>query len=213
VVPYAENNLGHHVGDDPHAVDANRAASVGAMHADRAVFMRQVHGSDVAFVDARTLGDIDGVDALVTDVPGVALGVLVADCVPVILQAQRAVGVAHAGRRGVRDGVVGRAVAALRQLDDGPLTAQVGPAICGACYEVPGPLQDEVAGAVPGTRSTTSKGTTGLDLRAGVVAQLRAAGVLDIRHHLACTAEDPAYYSYRRDGVTGRFAGIVVLDP
>jgi polyphenol oxidase len=115
------------------------------------------------------------------------------------------------GRRGVQHGVVASALTALRDLDAGPLRAWLGPAICGACYEVPAAMQAEVAGVVPETLSTTSRGTAGLDLRRGVAAQLRAAGVTAVRVSDVCTAEDPAYFSYRRDGVTGRFAGVAVL--
>jgi polyphenol oxidase len=106
---------------------------------------------------------------------------------------------------------VASALTALRDLDAGPLRAWLGPAICGACYEVPAAMQAEVAGVVPETLSTTSRGTAGLDLRRGVAAQLRAAGVTAVRVSDVCTAEDPAYFSYRRDGVTGRFAGVAVL--
>jgi YfiH family protein len=211
--PFAELNLAAHVGDDPSAVTDNRHRLADEMNVDRVVFMRQVHGVDVGIVAADTAAEVDSVDALVTDEPGVAIAVLVADCVPVVLAGARAVAVAHAGRRGTHHGVVGRAVAALRDLDDGPLRAWLGPSICGRCYEVPSRMQDEVAAVVPETRVTTNRGSTGLDLRAGVAAQLRAAGVADIHIDDTCTAEDPAYFSHRRDGLTGRFAGVALIQP
>jgi YfiH family protein len=174
--------------------------------------MRQVHGDDVAIVDAQSPGDVPEVDALVTDTAGLAIAVLVADCVPVIVAGTRAAAVVHAGRRGVQSGIVTKAVGALRELDDGPLRAQLGPSICGRCYEVPATMQDEVAAAVPDTRTSTRAGTPGLDLRAGLRVQLNAAGVAAVQISETCTAEDPAYFSYRRDGVTGRFAGIAMID-
>jgi len=207
--PFAERNLATHVGDDAEAVAANRRALAAELRLDRVVFMQQVHGTDVAVVDRTTPSDIADVDALVTDVPGVALAVLVADCVPVVIAGTRAAAVAHAGRRGVQHDIVTRTVAALRDLDQGPLRAWLGPAICGACYEVPADMQAEVAGVVPEARSTTRQGTAGLDLRRGVAAQLRAAGVSAVNMSDICTAEDPSYFSYRRDGLTGRMAGVV----
>ena len=209
--PYDENNLSSQVGDDDTAVAANRLAAAASLGAERMVFMRQVHGANVGVLDRSSPTEVAGVDALVTDLPGVAVAVLVADCVPVLLTGDRVVAAVHAGRRGVQSGVVTQAVATLRRLDDGPLTALVGPAICGRCYEVPPDMQAEVVAAVPATRCSTARGTTSLDLRAGVAAQLQAAGVVDIRHVDICTAEDPAYYSHRRDGRTGRFAGLAML--
>lgn len=210
--PFAERNLAVHVGDDADAVAANRQALAAELGVERVVFMHQVHGSDVAVVDRGAPPDVPDVDALVSDVPGIALAVLVADCVPVVITGTRAAAVAHAGRRGVQHDVVTRAVAALRNLDAGPLRAWLGPAICGACYEVPAEMQAEVAGIVPETKSTTRQGTAGLDLRRGVAAQLRDAGVLAVHVSDVCTAEDPSHFSYRRDGITGRFAGLAIID-
>jgi len=110
-------------------------------------------------------------------------------------------------------GVVVETVAAMRRLgaDPAATAAWVGPAICGRCYEVPAAMQGEVVAVEPAARSTTRAGTPGLDIRAGVVAQLRAAGLTSIEVDPTCTAESDRLYSHRRDGVTGRFAGIAVL--
>jgi len=211
--PYDENNLASHVGDDPDAVAANRRRLAGELGVDRVQFMRQVHAASVAVVDRTTDDDVADVDALVTATPGLAIAVLVADCVPVALVSRRAVAVVHAGRRGVVDGVVAAAVAAVRRLDDGWIAATVGPAICGRCYEVPAAMQAEAVAAVPAAKSTTSAGTPGLDLPAAVRAQLLDAGV-DVGNDAAeCTRESPRYYSHRRDGVTGRFAMVAMLGP
>jgi polyphenol oxidase len=208
--PYDENNLALHVGDDPRAVHANRSRLAGSLGVDRVVFMEQVHGCDVAVV-RRAAGDPQGVDALVTDQPGVAIAVLVADCVPVVISADRGVAVVHAGRRGVQDGVVANAVQQLRSVADGPLSAQIGPAVCGSCYEVPGSMQEEVSAVVPEAASTTTQGTPALDLVAGVRAQLAALGVEVATKPVPCTIESPRLYSHRRDGVTGRFAMVALL--
>ena len=71
-------------------------------------------------------------------------------------------------------------------------------------------MRDEVEAAVPGTATTTSWGTPALDLRAGARLALAALGVRDVRLVGGCTIEDPTLYSFRRDRVTGRFAGVVV---
>ena len=111
-------------------------------------------------------------------------------------------------------GVVPAAISALRERGGDPSVAWVGPHVCGACYEVPAALQDEVTAVVPEARSTTSWGTPALDLGAGVRAQLLAAGVTDLRVVDACTREDPTWPSYRRDGAAAtRFAGAIWSHP
>jgi YfiH family protein len=218
--PYAELNLGGHVGDEPSRVASNRARAADAfgVAADRLVLMSQVHGTAVAVVDGPgTGGPLPEADALVTAAPGLALVVLVADCAPVLLTDTTAgvVAVAHAGRRGMAGGIVAATLVAMRSLGARPVTtgALVGPAICGRCYEVPAELQDEVAAIEPAARSTTRSGSAALDIRAGVVAQLEAAGVASIEVDPTCTAESGHLYSHRRDGVTGRFAGLALLTP
>ena len=123
------------------------------------------------------------------------------------------VAAAHAGRRGVAASIVA-AVTAQMQLRGAcaeTTTAWVGPAICGACYEVPAAMRADVARVVPAAAAQTGAGRPALDLPAAVVDQLRAAGVLDVRVDGRCTAEDPNLFSYRRDGRTGRMAGVVFL--
>ena len=90
--------------------------------------------------------------------------------------------------------------------------AIVGPAICGGCYEVPASMREQVAAAVPGAACLTRDGTPGIDLRAGLHGQLERLGVASITHDARCTAESAELYSYRRDGTTGRFAGLIWLD-
>ena len=215
--PYDTFNLGAHVGDDPVAVAANRARVARELRVpeDRLVWMTQVHGTGVAVVDGPQQGPVPDVDALVTATPGLVLCVLVADCVPVLLADPVAgvVAAVHAGREGVRQGVVPAALAAMTRLGarPGDVTALLGPAVCGACYEVPAAMQAELARVVPGAAVRTRKGTPGLDLRAGLDARLRAAGVPEVVHDPRCTVEDPRLFSHRRDGVTGRQAGLVWL--
>jgi copper oxidase (laccase) domain-containing protein len=117
-------------------------------------------------------------------------------------------GVAHAGRPGVASGVVAATVGEMRQRRAEGIAAWIGPSICGQCYEVPEDLRAEVAAAVPDTWSVTSWGTPGLDLPAGVRAQLGELGV-PVEYTGECTKDSPGLYSYRRQQQTGRFAGLV----
>lgn len=218
--PYDSLNLGDHVGDDPEAVRTNRrlAAKMLGVPRDRVVYMRQVHGADVAVArEPWSDEEAPSVDALVTDQPGLVLAVLVADCTPVLLADRTAgvVGAVHAGRPGMAAGVVTAAIDAMRGLGAEPsrIEAFTGPGVCGACYEVPEQMRADVAEREPASWATTRQGTPAIDVPAGVSAQLRRAGVKENRIKIAagCTIESPQYYSYRRDGVTGRFAGFVWL--
>ncbi|WP_439936317.1 polyphenol oxidase family protein [Nocardia sp. N13] len=175
------------------------------------VLMHQVHGAEAALVEALPR-EAPACDALYTSQPGVALLARAADCVPVLLGDPETgwIAAAHAGRPGLAAGVVPAAVAALRERGAVPTVAWIGPHVCGACYEVPAELQEEVAAIVPASRSTTSWGTPALDLGVGVRAQLQAAGITDVRTVDACTREDPTWPSYRRDGAAAtRFAGVI----
>jgi polyphenol oxidase len=190
--PYASLNLGLWTNDDPDHVRRNRELAQEQTGAERLAQGRQVHGTRVV-VDADALQDADG---QVTTERGVAAIVLVADCLPVALAGPDAVGVVHAGWRGLAGGVLEAGVAALGA---GPVAAAIGPGIGPCCYEV----GDDVR-AVFGTEGPT------LDLKAVARARLEAAGVEEIHDCGLCTACDPArFFSHRRDrGVTGRQAGL-----
>ena len=203
-------NLALHVGDDPVLVRRRRAeleASIGVASSSLQ-FMNQVHGADVAVMDAGCA--VPTADAMVSR--GLPLAVMVADCIPVLLAGGSGDGpvlaAVHAGRPGIENGVVSAAVRHMESLGAAGIRAWLGPSICGRCYEVPAELQDRVAAAVPATRSTTSWGTPGLDLPAGARSQLEAAGV-PVEYTGECTLETPSLYSYRRNRNTGRFAGLV----
>ena len=215
--PYDSFNLGDHVGDDPADVAANRrrVARELAVPEDRLVWMDQVHGTGVAVVDGPRDRAVPGTDALVTATPGLLLCVLVADCVPVLLADHETgvVAAVHAGREGVRQGVLPVALSAMASLGARArhVTALLGPAVCGSCYEVPDQVQADVARVAPSAAVRTRAGTPGLDLRAGVEEILRKAGIPEVVHDPRCTVEDRHLFSHRRDGVTGRQAGIVWL--
>ncbi|AIT61457.1 peptidoglycan editing factor PgeF [Corynebacterium doosanense] len=215
--PYDSFNLGGHVGDDSSLVRENRrrlASSVGLDPA-RIVWMEQLHTNTVTVVDEPSSEPVPATDALVTTTRGLALAVLVADCVPVLLSdhTHGVVAAAHAGRIGARNGIVRLTVE--KMLDKGarPGTIQVllGPAASGQRYEVPDEMAADVEKHLPGSRTRTLDGTAGIDVRAGLVRQLRDLGVSNIHVDPRCTIADDTFFSYRRDGVTGRQAGLVWL--
>ncbi|AEF35747.1 MULTISPECIES: peptidoglycan editing factor PgeF [Mycobacteriaceae] len=216
--PFDSFNLGDHVGDDPAAVATNRArlAKATGLGPDRLVWMNQVHGDQVVVVDEPRDTPVDATDALITGVPRLAMVVVTADCVPVLMADARAgvVAAVHAGRVGAQRGIVARALegmlAAGAQLGD--ISVLLGPAISGPHYEVPAAMAEEVEAALPGSRTRTSAGTPGLDLRAGITRQLRELGVEAIDADPRCTAADPKLFSHRRDGRTGRLASLVWLE-
>jgi polyphenol oxidase len=217
--PFTSFNLSTGVGDDPGAVAANRARLSRELGVP-VVFLRQVHGTSVVTVDGPPRAgapDHDGSDAVVTATPGVGVAVLAADCVPVLLADPRAgvVGAAHAGRVGAAAGVLPATIAAMAELGADPAAIEVllGPAVCGACYEVPAAMRAEVDAALPGSACRTRKGTAGLDIRAGLHRQLAELGVARIGADPRCTMESPELYSHRREGRTGRLAAITWLDP
>lgn len=212
--PFDSLNLGGHVGDDTAAVRANRArvAQQLGVATDRLLFMDQVHGDQVVHVDGPWAGAPPQCDAMVTTRRDVALAVLVADCVPVLLAApgQGVVGVAHAGRAGMLAGVAERLVEAMRDLGARQILARLGPSVCARCYPVGQQLRDEVAGVRPVTSSVSWHGEPALDVSAGALEQLRPL-CSDVQQLRGCSVERDDLFSYRRDGQTGRFAGVVRL--
>jgi purine-nucleoside/S-methyl-5'-thioadenosine phosphorylase / adenosine deaminase len=211
--PHDPLNLGLSIGDDPAAVSKNRqlVAQECGIGTGQMVWMRQVHGAHASY--ARPGEAIKVADALYTDLPGVVLSVLAGDCAPVLIADPGAgvVGAAHAGRGGMQAGVVPALVKAMTGVGGQPerMHALVGPVICGGCYGVPAGLQAQVADAVPQARCVTRSGDPGLDIRAGITAQLAGLGVCHVRQDRRCTAETDDLSSHRRDGQAGRFAALI----
>jgi YfiH family protein len=199
--PYESLNLGRWTEDEPDAVDANRSrlAELLGVRLEDVVQGRQVHGNRVERC-ASGDGQISDADGQATASRGLAALVLTADCLPVALIGERAVAMLHAGWRGLADGVLEEGVRALRELgDDGPLRAAIGPGAGACCYAV----GDEVHAAL-GTSGRTA------DLKAVAAGRVRAAGVAEVHDVGICTiCSDPSlFFSHRRDGVTGRQAGV-----
>jgi YfiH family protein len=204
--PYASLNLAASVGDDPAAVEENRARVARAARFDvhELVLARQTHGCDVIEAGASASGVVGEADVLMSRIPGKVIGILTADCVPVVLATKGAVAVAHAGWRGLVGGAIEVALERLGEVE----RAWVGPSIHACCYEVGPEVIERFR-----ERGLPVADETHVD--PGRVAEfvLRRAGVPRVDVTTDCTSCDARYFSYRRDGVTGRqgaFAGLLV---
>lgn len=205
---YASLNLGDHVGDNPKDVSANRQVLIDQYGAVQ--FMNQVHGSRIMIIESVT-DEQPTADALVTGIPGITLAVMIADCIPLLLTSSEAVAAVHVGRRGLVNEIALKTLGLMREMGASDISATIGPAICGSCYEVSQQLHDEVVAQFPLASSKTIFGTPALDLPQALMAALQSAGVKEIANQNICTVENPELFSYRRDGVTGRQAGLVSL--
>lgn len=204
-------NLGLHCGDDPQNVRRNRGVLEACLPA-RPRWIRQVHGDRVLRHDGATDAEEEG-DALISLRPGRVCAVLTADCLPVLFcnRAGDRVAAAHAGWRGLAGAILQNTVAAIQE-EPGELLAWLGPAIGPDAYEV-GP---EVVAAFPGTlgagfRPRGDRWTMDLNLLARMI--LESVGVNRVFGGAHCTSSDPQrFYSFRRDGVTGRMASVIWLN-
>jgi polyphenol oxidase len=220
-------NLGLHTGDDAARVERNRARLL-TLAGVRAAWLEQVHGDAIVHAqEALTRTAPPRADASVTDAPGVACVVMVADCMPVLLadEGGRAVGAAHAGWRGLVAGVVEKTaqrVAALGHTRTETLHAYLGPAIGPRAFEVGEDVREAFMAQAQGSeREATADafvprpeapGKYLADLYALAHLRLARLGIERISGGEACTVTQPdLFYSYRRDGVTGRMAALIWL--
>ena len=226
--PYESLNLGTHVGDTAAQVLANRRRvwhELGISEA-QVVLAEQVHGDRVAVVSEGAGQDpVAGADALVTSTPGLLLMLLFADCVPVYLvdPVRKVIGLAHAGWRGAAANIAGKTVRTMTEefasVPAGCFAA-IGPCIGGDSYEVGAEVAD-LFRSLPGARASNVVtprseigGTYNLNLRAVVFGQLLYAGIP--AGSIAVCDEDTFrskrdFFSYRRDGATGRMAAFLAL--
>lgn len=202
--PFDSLNLAARVGDDATSVADNRArvASVAGFRLDTLRLAKQVHGADVLEVDSSSEPVAGEADVLTTGERGVTIGILTADCTPVIVAGGGRVAVAHAGWRGLVAGAVEAAVGSIGDVE----AAWVGPSIHACCYEV-GP---EVVEAFR-TRGLPVAAEDRVDPGGAAVVALRRTGVEHIARSTDCTSCDPRYFSYRRDGLTGRQGAFATL--
>jgi hypothetical protein len=204
---FASLNLGTHVGDELNDVLRNR--EIVSLEFGQTQYMNQVHGDRIAIIEEVT-DEVPTADALMTGIPGVALAVMVADCIPLLLQSNESVAAVHVGRRGLVNNIARKSIALMREMGATEIKGIIGPAICGQCYEVSEDVYQEVISLHPAAASLTRAGTRSLDLPAALREVLLDQGV-EVVNEFICTVESPDHFSYRREGVTGRQAGIISL--
>lgn len=227
--PYNSLNLGFNTSDHRSNVEANRSTVTRAfgIQPHMLLTVQQTHGSDILILNDPNydLSHFQTVecDAIITNQPGIMLGILVADCYPVLLFApeQQVAAVVHVGWRGAAAGILPKAITAMSNefgIRPEQLFAAVGPGIGAHRYEVDRAVRDAFrAGTDNWSRIAveTELGKWQLDLRLSCQLQLQSAGLVDQRIEIAeqdtcCHRE--LYYSYRRDhGETGRQMGFVLL--
>ncbi len=216
--PWAGLNLGNAVGDDAAAVAENRRRFESAIGVP-VVYLRQVHGAAVLRLHAGAPTPAGPADAAITTDAGLACAIQVADCLPVLFAAPagRGVGAAHAGWRGLYAGVLEATVAALcdaAACAPSELLAWLGPCIGPRQFEVGADVHQAFGGGPCFQPRPRPDGAMRwlADLPGLARARLGAAGLRQVSGAAWCTVEDESrFFSFRRDGVTGRMAGAVWL--
>ena len=214
--PYDSFNLGTHVGDQPEAVAANRE-QLRLLLPDEPAWLNQVHGTNV--VDAAEIGEtLLDADASFSRQPGKVCVVMTADCLPVLLcdDAGSVVAAAHAGWRGLCDGVLEAAVSATA-VAPATLMAWLGPAIGPDAIEVGAEVRAAFIACDPAAAAAFTdigEGKYLADIYQLARQRLAAAGVSRVYGGDDCTViERERFFSYRRDGITGRMASLIWLQP
>ena len=211
---YADFNLATHVGDDPAVVATNRtrlATTLGFRGSP--CWLNQVHGADCINAAMRHTAPPDA-DASCTTERGKACAILTADCLPILLcdRAGSTVAAIHAGWRGLAASVIGHTLQ--RMPPAGDLLAWIGPGIGPRAYRVGDDLRSTFLRLEAGNAFAFTQESDGwhCDLAALARRQLELAGVADIRQYPGCTHDEPArFFSFRRDGETGRMASLIWL--
>jgi YfiH family protein len=215
--PYASLNLAAHVGDDPRAVQDNRRrlCALAELPAEP-VWLNQVHGTTVFEISERS-GAAGDADAAVSFTPGAVCAVMTADCLPLLLcdQAGTVVAAAHAGWRGLVSGVIEATVAAMDRPADS-LMAWLGPSIGPEHFEVGPEVREQFCAAAPEAAAAFRRGAGDrwlADLSLLARQRLRVLGVRRVSGGAYCTmADSERFFSFRRDGVTGRMASLIWLE-
>jgi len=214
VAPYDSFNLGIHVGDDPVRVNRNRMM-LGSVMPSEPVWLEQVHGTIVANADMADC--LVQADACIARQRGSVCVVMTADCLPVLLCDTQGsvVGAAHAGWKGLAAGVIEATVEAMN-IKPKNLMAWLGPAISQPAFEVGDEVRDAFVSAHPQAALAFVSGQQGkwlADIYALARLRLNALGITEIYGGVDCTfSEEDKYYSYRRDGVTGRMGTFIWLE-
>lgn len=207
---FSSNNLASHVNDNQADVLTNQMLTCKALNITNLQTMNQVHGKAVTIINS--LQTPPTCDALITNKTNIALMVLVADCIPLLLYDTKLhiIAAVHAGRKGAFLNIAQETIRAMQTrygTTSSDIQAFLGPSIKQCCYEISGEVLKEALQKFP-----TFLKKRHLDIRGIVKSQLYALHVKKIDDNSPCTCCDANYFSYRRDGQTGRFAGIIMLE-
>ena len=212
--PYDSLNLALHVDDNPKNVLENRVllAEKHNFLIENLIYMEQTHSVNIAVIKDSSVNRVENCDALITNVKNIPLMVMVADCIPILVYdpKKNVIAVVHAGRNGTFNEIGKKSV--LKMVNEfgcevSDILVYIGASIKKCCYEVGA----EIARLVDGKYIEKRDEKLYLDLHSMNIDQLRCIGIEDIEIAPTCTCCDKDYFSYRRDGITGRFAGIMKL--
>lgn len=212
--PYDGLNLGAHVGDVLPQVEANRASlKIELQLPTDPLWLNQVHSNVVLDLDGE-IASIDA-DAVITRQKGTVCTIMTADCLPVLLTDKKGsvVAAAHAGWRGLCDGILEKTVTSM-QVEPSDILAWLGPAISQQWFEVGEEVRqqfiDQHAATSVGFIPSPNQGKWMADIYQLATIRLNLAGVVQVMGGKYCTYSDPEqFFSYRRDGVTGRMASLI----
>lgn len=213
---YQGLNLGDHVGDDPNAVAENRKRLEECI-AVKPIWLQQVHGVNVVEASECNQGASPVADGIVCRQQGLACAIMTADCLPILLCDKKGsvVAAAHAGWRGLADGVIEATIDAMSVAPE-ELYAYLGPAIGPSAFEVGGDVFNAFVNADERARSafaSCGEDKWLADIYALARMRLRAYGVAEICGGGYCTvSESENFYSYRRDRTTGRMASLIWIE-
>lgn len=203
---FSSLNLGYHTGDEPKSVAQNRELLKDEIGANFLVFMEQIHGCEICEITSENLSEFlefpPKCDAIFTKLSGVGLCVMVADCAPIIAidEKQGIIAAIHAGRAGVCQKILSKTIKAMKSAPN-ELKIIVGPHIQSSCYKVGELDLDEF-------NKYKFKGF--FDISKALKDEINALGVKNYEISDLCSHCDSRYFSYRRDKITGRFAGWVM---
>lgn len=206
---FSTNNLALHVKDKKEDVLTNRTLTCKALNLKYLQPMNQIHSNKAITINAPQPPPT--CDAIMTNKASIALMVLVADCIPLLLydEKQHAIAAIHAGRKGAFLDIVTTTIQKMQtsyNTNPREIKAFLGPSIKQCCYEISGEVLQEAKQKFPAFLKENF-----LDIRGIVKSQLQALHVKKIYDNYPCTCCDKDYFSYRRDGKTGRFAGVIML--
>jgi YfiH family protein len=218
--PYDTLNVALHVGDDPKNVLQNRIILAEKFDylPENLIYMEQTHSDHIAVIEHAGYNKIDDTDAIITNQKNIPLMVMVADCIPAMLYdpVQQVIAAVHAGRNGTFKEILPKTVAKMqKEFACAPedILAALGPSIHSCCYEVGTDLADITVKSFSKKYIDKRAGRYYLDLQTLNQDQLIDTGLKPehIEVSSICTGCNKNYFSYRREGVTGRFSGVIKL--